>query len=460
MCIAASITSLDIKTWPQPQQQQQQQQQQQKKQQQQQAHSPTSPGSFNSAAAIAQQHQRLQCVTRLEVNSPEIRLEHWAQLHSITRQLPLLQHIRIHSRMAKGAPLATKGITAACAASLSSLTRLDMPGAVFNINVPQQVQLPVLRAASFGVVLGTDKLAAFAPHLQQLYCDHLQIDCQQGGPYHAAMPSVTHLGASRVFKHNDAKRDFEDDIALPSDLLELIVQHLPRSDHAAARLTCRDMEKLIAPMLRTLFIKDWEISIITDSATVAKPGSSCKWEHVQHLDLLTEPQWPLLQEAISRLPNLTHLRINTHLDERLPASFVASGALAGLTRLDLGRADAVLPPGLQLPRLLALSFGGCYGRSAAAISAFAPNLQQLFCERLSFAATDDACLPHVTHFGACHMYVSCSASKWAGQRSNAISSSSHASGNVAQLQPLLPSLRDDASGAGGVWGEYGPAGEW
>lgn len=180
---------------------------------------------------------------------------------------------------------------------------------------------------------------------------------------------------------------------------------------------------------------------LQDSATAAKPGSSCKWEHVQHLDLLTEPQWALLQEAISRLPNLTHLRINTHLDERLPASFVASGALAGLTRLDLGRADAVLPPGLQLPRLLALSFGGCYGRSAAAISAFAPNLQQLFCERLSFTATDDACLPHVTHFGACHMYVSCSASKWAGQRSNAISSSSHASGNVAQLQPLLPSLR-------------------
>jgi hypothetical protein len=32
----------------------------------------------------------------------------------------------------------------------------------------QQVQLPALRAASFGVVLGTDKLAAFAPQLQQV----------------------------------------------------------------------------------------------------------------------------------------------------------------------------------------------------------------------------------------------------------------------------------------------------
>ncbi|WIA33692.1 hypothetical protein OEZ86_006810 [Tetradesmus obliquus] len=157
MCISASITSLDIKAWPQQQQQQQQQQ----------AHSPGSPGSLNNTADAVQHHQRLQCVTRLEVNSPEMRLEHWAQLHSITSQLPLLQHIRIHSRMAKGAPLATKGITAACAAALSSLTRLDMPGAVFNINVPQQVQLPALRAASFGVVLGTDKLAAFAPHLQQ-----------------------------------------------------------------------------------------------------------------------------------------------------------------------------------------------------------------------------------------------------------------------------------------------------
>jgi hypothetical protein len=173
---------------------------------------------------------------------------------------------------------------------------------------------------------------------------------------------------------------------------------------------------------------------------------------VQHLELLVEPIWPLLQETIARLPNLTHLRINTHLEERLPASLVASGALAGLTRLDLGRVDAVLPPGLQLPNLLAVSFGGCYGRSAAAISAFAPNLQQLFCERLSFAATDDACLPHVTHFGACHMYVSCSASKWGNLRNNsvsmshlAISSSSSSSDASAQLQallqPLLPSLQ-------------------
>jgi hypothetical protein len=167
---------------------------------------------------------------------------------------------------------------------------------------------------------------------------------------------------------------------------------------------------------------------------------------VQHLELLTEPDWRLLQATIARLPNLTHLRINTPLDKRLPAAFASSGALAGLTRLDLGRADAVLPPGLQLPNLLALSFGGCYGRSAAAISSFAPNLQQLFCERLSFTATDDACLPHVTHFGAWHMYVSCSASKWAGLRNNsnsisAMVNSSDAATTSPQLQPLLPSLR-------------------
>jgi hypothetical protein len=167
--------------------------------------------------------------------------------------------------------------------------------------------------------------------------------------------------------------------------------------------------------------------------------------------VLVEPVWPLLQATIAHLPNLTHLRINTHLEERLPASFVETGALAGLTRLDLGRVDAVLPPGLQLPNLRVASFGGCYGRSAAAISAFAPNLQQLFCERLSFAATDDACLPHVTHFGACHMYVSCSANKWAGLRNRASNLSSSSSSSIdvsgsspqlqALLQPLLPSLR-------------------
>jgi hypothetical protein len=62
-----------------------------------------------------------------------------------------------------------------------------------------------------------------------------------------------------------SESDVEDDSALPTDVLELIVQHLPRSDHAAARLTCRDMEKLIAPMLRTIFIKEWEELIITVS---------------------------------------------------------------------------------------------------------------------------------------------------------------------------------------------------
>jgi hypothetical protein len=153
MCLARSITSLDIKAWPQ--------------QQQQQMPSIGSPNS-TSTAAETPQHERLRFVSRVELSAPEMRLEHWTQLQHITQQLPLLQHIRIHSRMAKGAPLATKGITAACAAALSSLTRLDMPGSVFNINVPQLVQLPALRAASFGVVLGTDRLAAFAPHLQQV----------------------------------------------------------------------------------------------------------------------------------------------------------------------------------------------------------------------------------------------------------------------------------------------------
>jgi hypothetical protein len=155
MCIAPSITALNIKAWPQQQQQQQQQ---------------LKTGSTASSATAADppQRERLQFVSRVELSAPEMRLEHWAQLQHITRQLPLLQHLRIHSRMAKGAPLVPKGTTAACVAALSNLTRLDMPGSVFNINVPQPVQLPALRAASFGVVLGTAKLAAFAPYLQQV----------------------------------------------------------------------------------------------------------------------------------------------------------------------------------------------------------------------------------------------------------------------------------------------------
>jgi hypothetical protein len=53
--------------------------------------------------------------------------------------------------------------------------------------------------------------------------------------------------------------------ALTSDVLELIIQHLPRSDHPATRLACRDMQKLIAPMLRTIIIKDWDKVISTVS---------------------------------------------------------------------------------------------------------------------------------------------------------------------------------------------------
>lgn len=97
----------------------------------------------------------------------------------------------------------------------------------------------------------------------------------------------------------DAKRDFEDDIALPSDLLELIVQHLPRSDHAAARLTCRDMEKLIAPMLRTLFIKDWEISIITVSFVNAIDVRSAAKNPAHVLpDSSAQPRQPLVLKRI------------------------------------------------------------------------------------------------------------------------------------------------------------------
>jgi hypothetical protein len=89
---------LSIKAWPQQQQQQQQQQ----------VHSPGTPACLSSAAASSLQQQRLQYVSKVEVSTPEMRLEHWAQLQRITNQLPALQHIRIHSRMAKGAPLAQR----------------------------------------------------------------------------------------------------------------------------------------------------------------------------------------------------------------------------------------------------------------------------------------------------------------------------------------------------------------
>jgi hypothetical protein len=67
--------------------------------------------------------------------------------------------------------------------------------------------------------------------------------------------------------------DQADSTSLPGDVLELIVQHLPRSDHAAARLTCRDMKALIAPMLRTVYIKHWEELISTVSSNSVR--STC-----------------------------------------------------------------------------------------------------------------------------------------------------------------------------------------
>jgi hypothetical protein len=69
--------------------------------------------------------------------------------------------------------------------------------------------------------------------------------------------------------------DQADGTSLPGDVLELIVQHLPRTDHAAARLTCRDIKALIAPMLRTVYIKHWEELIITVSLTKVRFSPGC-----------------------------------------------------------------------------------------------------------------------------------------------------------------------------------------
>jgi hypothetical protein len=74
--------------------------------------------------------------------------------------------------------------------------------------------------------------------------------------------------------------DQADGTSLPDDVLELIVQHLPRTDHAAARLTCRDIKALIAPMLRTVYIKDWEELISTVSCFAVRSGLGCDRGHV------------------------------------------------------------------------------------------------------------------------------------------------------------------------------------
>jgi hypothetical protein len=80
--------------------------------------------------------------------------------------------------------------------------------------------------------------------------------------------------------------DEADGSSLPGDILELIVQHLPRSDHAAARLTCRDIKELIAPLLRTVFIKDWDEFLITvscnwgDLAWSRAATTTCSTAHV------------------------------------------------------------------------------------------------------------------------------------------------------------------------------------
>jgi hypothetical protein len=116
----------------------------------------------------------------------------------------------------------------------------------------------------------------------------------------------------------------------PTDIVELISSHVPKSDMSAWRLTCREICEAAAPFrLRDLVLRQYHVAsasryIARFPASALHIHSLClrQWcnedtpsdcllleraKNVTHLDLL--PYCPILFEVVHKLPRLVHLEL-------------------------------------------------------------------------------------------------------------------------------------------------------
>lgn len=216
-------------------------------------------------------------------------------------------------------------------------------------------------------------------------------------------------------------------LILSPDTLRSIVERLEHSQLPAVRLACHDLARAVdSHTVTALCIKRWGASPFT--------GNTKRLFSVNTIQLLTKPDWDHLEKLAAGLQQLRTLQIPTHVNSRIGAACAA--ALTGLTRLDLGT-NGKQVPGIPLPKhgtvqlacLKAASFSSSHSSKLGAsagngtlqdIAAFAPNLEQLYCQCLeidissSSAANGSNVLPYCSHFGGQEVHIVGAASKAAG----------------------------------------------
>jgi hypothetical protein len=264
-------------------------------------------------------------------------------------------------------------------------------------------------------------------HRTQIHCRTL---CQ------LSLNAVTHLQSFEMIsscgKSSTSTSSSEDPAAcapvtLSPDILRIIVERLDRSHLPAVRLTCQDFARAVdSHTLTALCIKRWGASPFS--------GSNKRLLNVQTIQLHAKPDWDHLQKLASGLQQLRTLQIPTHVNSRIGAACAA--ALTGLTRLDLGT-NGKQVPGIPLPKrgslqlacLKAASFSSSHSSKLGAsagngtlqdIAAFAPNLEQLYCQCLEIDASSRGSssgsnvLPFCSHFGGQEVQIVGAASRAAG----------------------------------------------
>jgi hypothetical protein len=217
-------------------------------------------------------------------------------------------------------------------------------------------------------------------------------------------------------------------VTLSPDVLRNIIERLDRSHLPAVRLACHDLATAVdSHTLTALCIKRWGASPFS--------GSNKRLLNVQTIQLHTKPDWDHLEKLAAGLQQLRTLKIPTHVNSRIGAACAA--ALTGLTRLDLGT-NGKQVPGIPLPKrgsvqlahLKAASFSSSHSSKLGAsagngtlqdIAAFAPNLEQLYCQCLEIDASSSSSstsgsnsLAFCSHFGGQEVHIVGAASRAAG----------------------------------------------
>lgn len=217
---------------------------------------------------------------------------------------------------------------------------------------------------------------------------------------------------------------------LPLELLQSVLQGVPRTDWPAARLVSHCFLASLAPLITTITIRQWGSACSTSRSRMTV-GRSSSLNHVRHLQAVIDSADDLQQllgllaqlkqvtrltlKGLKPLEGLTQLLFPTqqpYVGGRTISRSVSNGgrggsssfpaaaaveALARLTALELPDSNSSsLPKGVQLPNLTRVTLFSV--DSLQGLAALAPNLQQLQC--FSLTLTPGSLMPGPSRQGA------------------------------------------------------------